>query len=368
MASRQGLAQLERMQGIIHGDGARNDHALWIEGDRLYFDGISIKKSGPSFSAVPTTGTWLRGDIVWNSTPSLNGAPGWVCVVAGTPGTWCQFWPLANGDNETAITAPNPLIWPYSASDGAPAIYAKDRDGDTQKLIAQDAESTTIVGASSKLSHTSIFQLPLNIFKVHVQTRFNKRALDPDWGEDHFGGSVYIGSNGEQILTTTSTSGRYSRIYRPNSGMQGNAGSGSVAYFYVTAMDTLNQEITFGLEDEINPTTIFVRFRLTEAGSAGVWQAESARTGTTTVTTNQSPTVPVERTMFIIDLRTAGHAYFWMTDMADGSRTPDLVADIDVVANLPASTNYLRPFMKIANTASADKRLSLSQQYLLANA
>jgi hypothetical protein len=39
-------------------------------------------------TAAPTTGTWAHGDIVWNSEPVAGGTPGWVCVTAGTPGTW----------------------------------------------------------------------------------------------------------------------------------------------------------------------------------------------------------------------------------------------------------------------------------------
>jgi hypothetical protein len=39
-------------------------------------------------SAAPTTGTWARGDIVWDDTPSASGKIGWVCTAAGTPGTW----------------------------------------------------------------------------------------------------------------------------------------------------------------------------------------------------------------------------------------------------------------------------------------
>lgn len=46
----------------------------------------SIKRSQDT--AAPTTGTWKRGDVVWNLTPSAAGAPGWICVTAGTPGTW----------------------------------------------------------------------------------------------------------------------------------------------------------------------------------------------------------------------------------------------------------------------------------------
>jgi hypothetical protein len=39
-------------------------------------------------AAAPTTGTWAAGSVVWNSAPTAGGAAGWVCTVAGTPGTW----------------------------------------------------------------------------------------------------------------------------------------------------------------------------------------------------------------------------------------------------------------------------------------
>ena len=48
--------------------------------------------------AAPTTGTFAKGDVVWNSNPSEAGAAaskyvvtGWICSVAGTPGTWLQM-------------------------------------------------------------------------------------------------------------------------------------------------------------------------------------------------------------------------------------------------------------------------------------
>jgi hypothetical protein len=39
-------------------------------------------------SAAPTTGTWKQGDIVWNNAPSVGQPMGWMCTVAGPPGTW----------------------------------------------------------------------------------------------------------------------------------------------------------------------------------------------------------------------------------------------------------------------------------------
>ena len=42
-------------------------------------------------TAAPTTGTWQRGNVVWNTTPSAGGYAGWICVTGGTPGTWKEF-------------------------------------------------------------------------------------------------------------------------------------------------------------------------------------------------------------------------------------------------------------------------------------
>lgn len=39
-------------------------------------------------TAVPTTGEWAIGDIVWNTAPTVSGVTHWVCTAAGTPGTW----------------------------------------------------------------------------------------------------------------------------------------------------------------------------------------------------------------------------------------------------------------------------------------
>ena len=43
------------------------------------------------YTAAPTTGTWKRGTILYNSTPASAGYVGWACTAAGTPGTWKTF-------------------------------------------------------------------------------------------------------------------------------------------------------------------------------------------------------------------------------------------------------------------------------------
>lgn len=49
-------------------------------------------------TAAPMAGKWQQGDKVWNSTPSELGGGGskyvivgWICSVAGEPGTWLQM-------------------------------------------------------------------------------------------------------------------------------------------------------------------------------------------------------------------------------------------------------------------------------------
>jgi hypothetical protein len=41
-----------------------------------------------SGSAAPVAGTWKVGDYVRNSAPAVGSPKGWLCTVAGTPGTW----------------------------------------------------------------------------------------------------------------------------------------------------------------------------------------------------------------------------------------------------------------------------------------
>jgi len=60
--------------------------------------GASLKLSGKqilSGTAAPVGGAYARGDMVFNSAPSAGGPPGWMCVTAGSPGTWKAMANLA---------------------------------------------------------------------------------------------------------------------------------------------------------------------------------------------------------------------------------------------------------------------------------
>lgn len=42
-------------------------------------------------TAIPSSGTWSRGDISWNFQQTVGQPKGWTCTVSGTPGTWVSL-------------------------------------------------------------------------------------------------------------------------------------------------------------------------------------------------------------------------------------------------------------------------------------
>ena len=44
---------------------------------------------------IPTAGAYNKGDIVWNTNPTIGGYVGWICTVEGTPGQWRPFGLIA---------------------------------------------------------------------------------------------------------------------------------------------------------------------------------------------------------------------------------------------------------------------------------
>jgi len=66
----------------------------------IFQNGYAVKNAGTAYSsslvrllgtAAPVSGTYQQGDIVYNSAPTSGTYIGWVCTVAGTPGTWKTF-------------------------------------------------------------------------------------------------------------------------------------------------------------------------------------------------------------------------------------------------------------------------------------
>lgn len=42
-------------------------------------------------NTAPTTGTWTKGEKIYNSNPGGGSYEGWICILSGTPGTWKGF-------------------------------------------------------------------------------------------------------------------------------------------------------------------------------------------------------------------------------------------------------------------------------------
>lgn len=80
--------------GHIEGIGSTASPVILGNADRFFY-----KHGKVMSSAAPTVGTYTRGFVVWNTAPSTTSGRGWVCVTAGTPGTWDTL------DDPTALSA-----------------------------------------------------------------------------------------------------------------------------------------------------------------------------------------------------------------------------------------------------------------------
>lgn len=66
--------------------------AKWRTDIGPYIEGTSVGgPSDDSANQAPVGGTWIRGKRLLHSFPAASGVEGWVCVTAGTPGTWKTF-------------------------------------------------------------------------------------------------------------------------------------------------------------------------------------------------------------------------------------------------------------------------------------
>lgn len=64
-----------------------------LDGGQFAFHNLFIGSDGDCrqvdfMDAAPTSGSWARGDRVFKRNPAVGQPKGWICTVAGTPGTW----------------------------------------------------------------------------------------------------------------------------------------------------------------------------------------------------------------------------------------------------------------------------------------
>lgn len=86
----KGKTNFERGVGI----GVKNfadDVDLTVAG-AVRFEGKKFQVS----NQTPTSGTYRKGDMVWNDNPQPTGYVGWICVREGSPGEWKQFGQISS--------------------------------------------------------------------------------------------------------------------------------------------------------------------------------------------------------------------------------------------------------------------------------
>ena len=73
---------VDQAQRCIQADG--NDNGGVVVTYPTYSNGVNITYQ----PAAPLSGSYVTGDVVWNSIPTSGAPLGWVCTISGTPGTW----------------------------------------------------------------------------------------------------------------------------------------------------------------------------------------------------------------------------------------------------------------------------------------
>jgi hypothetical protein len=87
-------AQVFRISGpdtTMGNGGGRPNPVLYGFNPLNLMIGPSNQRRMTNATAVPSSGEWGQGDIVWNSAPAAGGTLGWVCTTGGTAGSTAVF-------------------------------------------------------------------------------------------------------------------------------------------------------------------------------------------------------------------------------------------------------------------------------------
>lgn len=83
---------LSDLSGTFYGQPTGNSMALNTNYALDWKGSTQVLPGGKTIAAsAPASGTWVIGDIVYNTAPAAAGYIGWICTAAGTPGTWHQY-------------------------------------------------------------------------------------------------------------------------------------------------------------------------------------------------------------------------------------------------------------------------------------
>lgn len=110
-----------------------------------YTENIS---SGNGVTAAPSTGTWTRGTVLFNVTPSAGGNTGWICVTAGTPGTWKEFGTIEKRKKGSSVQSGNGILTSFTIAHGLGStptfINVQSGSANAQSISYITADATNI--------------------------------------------------------------------------------------------------------------------------------------------------------------------------------------------------------------------------------
>jgi hypothetical protein len=124
-------------------------------------------------TAAPTTGAHGQGEIVLNRTPSVGSPVGWICITAGTPGTW----------------------HPFGVVGALPAIQSVTSAATVTPTFLNDAVNVTAQAAALALANWSGTARDFWGLVVRIRDNGTARAISY--------GSNYLAADGVTLPTTT---------------------------------------------------------------------------------------------------------------------------------------------------------------------
>lgn len=115
------------------------------------------------WTAAPTTptGAWNKGDFVTNDNPATGSPIGWVCTVAGTPGTWKEFGIIEKRKSGTSTQSGTGILTSFTIAHslGATPTFLSVQAGSANAVgiayVTADATNITVYYDIAPLTGTN---------------------------------------------------------------------------------------------------------------------------------------------------------------------------------------------------------------------
>ena len=249
-------------------------------------------------------------------------------------------------------------------------LVQKDATGQTANLLTYDNDNNLVIGGSDPRVQ-NLFEMPVDLFKRHIEEDFLGDRLAPDWVAGHgahgyveAGAGTASGIEGVRLHAN----GDFASLRLPNT--RDAIGFGSMAWFYGLDEQTTDQDVQLALAAD--PSGAFCRFHLNELTSPSQWTAQCSADGSPANTTSVDTGIPSDgiRRLFVIDLRTPGEAVFWASDKP-GLPAGQLTQVATITSDLPAggaTPTFLSPFVRVQSYGTgADRTFLLDVYYGIRN-